>query len=85
MRNAKLPAIPSEGFRCPEYPDKKPSLHGVSWLKINLLGDEVSRFMEDIRQFQIASDRLAGSKPYPGKFAWLLFEDSRKSTPSYKI
>jgi len=44
IRNEKLPA---EGFRYSKYPDKKTSLHGVPWLKINLLGDEVSSFMAD--------------------------------------
>lgn len=56
IRNAKFPASSAEGFRCPEYPDKKPSLRGVSWLKIDLLGDEVSSFMADSRQFQIAKE-----------------------------
>lgn len=56
IRNAKLPANSAEGFRCPEYPDEKLSLHGVSWLKIDLLSDEVSSFMADSWRFQIAKE-----------------------------
>lgn len=56
IRNAKLPANSAEGFRCPEYPDEKLSLHGVSWLKIDLLSDEVPSFMADSWRFQIAKE-----------------------------
>lgn len=56
IRNAELPASSDEEFRYHEYPDKKPSLHGVSWLKIDILGSEVSSFMEDSRHFQIAKE-----------------------------
>lgn len=56
IRNAELPASSAEECRCHEYPDKKPSLHGVSWLKIDILGSEVSSFMEDSLHFQIAKE-----------------------------